>query len=136
MPLGFAALKVAPNVVGRPYARLLTWALRTFGRPPYGTIWQVEAEGKAAGGSATAGRWTRAGLRLSHADGYWLTAATAAACLMQYLDGSLRIPGVHLQTLAVEPSRLLRDLQRMGVRLESFGADMGTILDGAAGRTP
>lgn len=136
MPLGYAAAKVAPGTVGLPYARLLTWALRVFGRPPYGTIWQVEAGGKAAGGTAMAGRWTRSGLRLSHADGYWLTAATAAACLVQYLDGSLRTPGVHLQALAVRPVCLLRDLQRMGVRIESFGLDMGKILGGTEAPAP
>ncbi|HET6494761.1 MAG TPA: saccharopine dehydrogenase NADP-binding domain-containing protein [Thermoleophilia bacterium] len=130
MPLGYAAVKAAPGVLGLPYARLLTWALRTFSRPPYGTIWQIEAEGESAGGPSAAGRRTRAGLRLIHPDGYWLTAATAVACLLQYLDGSLRVPGVHLQALAVEPVRLLRDLQRMGVRVESFGLDMGTILGG------
>lgn len=133
MPLGYVAVRAAPGVLGRPYARLLTWALRTFSRPPYGTIWQVEAEGRAAGGPAAAGRRMRAGLRLAHADGYWLTAATAAACIAQYLDGSLRTPGVHLQALAVDPARLLRDLQRMGVRIESFGVRMGAILGGGEG---
>jgi saccharopine dehydrogenase (NAD+, L-lysine-forming) len=132
MPLGYAAAKVAPGSVGLPYARLLTWALRAFGRPPYGTVWQVEAEGKAAGGTAAAGRWTRAGLRLTHPDGYWLTAATAAACLVQYLDGSLCTPGVQLQALAVEPVRLLRDLRRMGVGIETFGLDTRAILGGTA----
>jgi hypothetical protein len=136
MPLGYAAVKAAPGVLGRPYAHLLDWSLRTFSRPPFGTVWQVEAEGEMAGGPMGAGRRARAGLRLMHADGYWLTAAVAAACLAQYLDGSLRTPGVHLQALAVEPARLLRDLRRMGVRVESFGLDAATILDGTARRTP
>ena len=125
MPVGYAMLKLAPDVLGRPYARLLTWALRTFGESPYGTVWQVEMQGQAAGAD---GARARAGLRLLHEDGYWLTAATAAACLLQYLDGSLRVPGVHLQALAVEPARLLGDLQRMGVRLESFGMDAGMVV--------
>lgn len=131
MPLGYAALKLAPDVLGRPYARFLTWALRTFGEPPYGTVWQVEMQGRAAGAD---GPRVRAGLRLLHEDGYWLTAATAAACLLQYLDGSLRVPGVHLQALAVEPVRLLGDLQRMGVRFESFGVDAGRVIGGTGGQ--
>jgi hypothetical protein len=131
MPLGYAALKLAPDVLGRPYARLLTWALRRSSRPPYRTVWQVEMQGGAAGADEER---ARAGLRLLHEDGYWLTAATAAACLLQYLDGSLRMPGVHLQALAVEPARLLGDLQRMGVRFESFGVDVGRVIGSTGGQ--
>jgi saccharopine dehydrogenase (NAD+, L-lysine-forming) len=122
LPLGYGVLKLAPRLSSGAYASLLVWALRTFARPPFGTVWQVEAEGVAAG------RRSRVGLRLLHADGYWLTAATAAACLLQHLDGSLRTPGVHLQALAVKPARLLRDLLRMGASFQSFGVDARGIL--------
>ena len=63
-----------------------------------------------------------------HADGYWLTAASAAACLLQYLDGSLRTPGLHLQALAVEPSRFLRDLHAMGAQLAGRGVDVADVV--------
>jgi hypothetical protein len=128
MPLGLAVMKLSPNVLGRPYARVLAQSLRTFGRPPYGTVWQLEADGQTADGPA------RAGLRVTHADGYWLTAATAAASLLQYLDGSLRAPGVHLQALAVDPARLLRDLRRMGAGLQGFGVEERAVL--RSGSTP
>ncbi len=108
------------------YARLLAGALRRYGRPPYGVVWQVEAEGEMTGGA------TSAGLRLAHPDGYWLTAAAAAACLLQWLNGSLREPGVHLQALAVDPARMLRDLQRMGVQLAGHGVDVGALLGEAS----
>jgi saccharopine dehydrogenase (NAD+, L-lysine-forming) len=126
LPLGMVVMKVSPRMVGRPYARLLAWALRRFGRPPYGTVWQLEAEGEMAGGPASAG------LRLTHPDGYWLTAAAAAACLLQWLDGSLREPGVRLQALAVDPARFLRDLQSMGVRVGGRGVDVGALLGARA----
>jgi len=137
MPLGVGVMKLSPRRLGRPYARLLAGALRRYGRPPYGTVWQVEATGEMAGGMTTdadaagagaAGGAASAGLRLSHPDGYWLTAAAAAACLLQWLDGSLREPGVRLQALAVDPARLLRDLQRMGARLAGRGVDVGALL--------
>jgi saccharopine dehydrogenase (NAD+, L-lysine-forming) len=130
-------------MLGAPYARLFAWGLRTFSRPPYGVIWQLEAEGVPAPGGPAAiggpvapvgdpsggsGATATVGLRLLHEDGYWLTSAAAAASLLQYLDGSLREPGVHLQALAVEPVRMLRDLQRMGVRIESRGLDAGALL--------
>jgi saccharopine dehydrogenase (NAD+, L-lysine-forming) len=122
MPLGMAAMKLSPSLLRRPYARALVWSLRTFGRPPYGTVWQVEAEGQTAGGPA------QVGVRVTHHDGYWLTAATAAACLLQYLDGSLRTPGVHLQALVVDPARLLCDLRRMGAGLQGYGVDESAVL--------
>jgi hypothetical protein len=128
LPLGMGVMKLSPRTLGRPYARLLAWALRRYGRPPYGTVWQVEAEGETAGDAASAG------LRLTHPDGYWLTAAAAAACLLQWLDGSLREPGLHLQALAVDPARFLRDLRRMGVELAGRGVDVGALLGEAAAR--
>jgi hypothetical protein len=145
MPLGMGVMKLSPRRLGRPYARLLAWALRRYCRPPYGTVWQLEAEGVlaegplpgraatgAAGGAETgadaAGGAVSVGLRLMHPDGYWLTAAAAAACLLQWLDGSLREPGVHLQALAVDPARLLRDLRRMGVQIAGHGVDVSALV--------
>ena len=112
LPLGMVVMKVSPDTLGKPYSRLLAWSLRRFSRPPYGTVFQVEAEGEGRPAGAAS-----AGLRVTHPDGYWLTAAAAAACLLQWQDGSLREPGVHLQALAADPARLLRDLQRMGAGL-------------------
>ncbi len=123
VPLGMPVMKWSPDTLGRPYSRLLAWSLRRFGRPPYGTVFQVEAEGEGPAGGALS-----AGLRLTHDDGYRLTAAAAAACLLQWQDGSLREPGLHLQALAADPARLLRDLQRMGACLQGRGIDVGALL--------
>lgn len=128
MPLGTLALEIAPEAAGPACARLLAWGLRRFGRPPFGCVWQVEARGETANGRR------ELGLRVSHADGYWLTAASAAACLRQCLDGSLRTPGVQLQALAVEPARFLRDLHAMGADLAGRGFKVSEILAQAVGR--
>jgi len=119
LPLGMVVLKVAPDRLGSGYARLLSSALKATSRPPYETVFQVEAEGVAA----EPGEPPRlARLRVAHEDGYYLTAAAAAACLLQYLDGSIRRPGLSLQALAVEPGRFLTDLQRMGATVSVQGA--------------
>jgi saccharopine dehydrogenase (NAD+, L-lysine-forming) len=126
VPLGLIVMKASPGTLGRPYARLLAYALRRFSRPPYGTVFQVEVEGDIAGRAASAG------LRVTHADGYWLTATAAAACLLQWANGSLREPGVHLQALAVDPIRMLRDLERMGARLSARGAGAAVLTAAAS----
>ena len=119
LPLGMVALKFAPDRLGSRYARLLSWALKATSRPPYETVFQAEVEGVAA----EPGEPHRlARLRVAHEDGYYLTAAAAAACLLQYLDGSIRRPGLSLQALAVEPGRFLTDLQRMGATVSVQGA--------------
>ena len=152
MPLGMVVMKVAPGRLGPPYSRLLAWGLRTFQKPPYATVWQVEADGTARADAADDGRKSAADadgalphrqpaaeplhvrLRLIHEDGYFLTAAAAAACLLQYLDGSIRTPGLHLQALVVEPGRFLDDLRRLGVSIAVDGIDLDALLPRGASR--
>ena len=50
--------------------------------------------------------------------GYWLTAAVAVATTLQYLDGTLRTPGVHVEGLVTDPPRLLADLAAWGATVE------------------
>jgi hypothetical protein len=38
--------------------------------------------------------------------------------VLQYLSGALRKPGVTLMGHAVEPERLIADMQRMGIAVE------------------
>lgn len=57
-------------------------------------------------------------LMLSHEDGYMLTAIPVAATLLQYLDGSIARPGLWTQANLVEPVRLMRDMQMMGVQIQ------------------
>ena len=115
MPLGMAWMAVAPKAGGRAFGRMLVWGLRKFSAPPYGTLLMLEARGIALGATRC--------MRVSvfHPDGYVLTAAPMAACLLQMLDGTARRPGLHLQALAVDPQRLLADLQRMGVSVDVWG---------------
>jgi saccharopine dehydrogenase (NAD+, L-lysine-forming) len=47
-----------------------------------------------------------------------ITAIPVAACLLQYLDGSIRKPGLWFQALVVEPERFMSDMERMGVDIQ------------------
>jgi hypothetical protein len=55
---------------------------------------------------------------LEHKDEYLLTAAPTVACLLQYLDGSIRKPGLWFQANVVEPNRFFEDMARMGLPLK------------------
>jgi len=62
-----------------------------------------------------------------HPDGYELTAIPTAACLLQYLDGTIRKPGLWLQANIVEPTRFMRDIQRMGVEIQIITSGDGHL---------
>jgi hypothetical protein len=56
------------------------WALRTYSRPPDGTMLRLEVTNRAGAQLA---------VTLTHPDGYVLTAVPAVACILQMLDGSV-----------------------------------------------
>ena len=112
MPLGLPLLKLSPKRMAQPLGRLMEWGLKRFSKPPYGTLLKLEAEGMSAG------ERQRIDLILSHPDGYLFTAIPLVACLLQYLDGSARRPGLWLQAHMVEPERMMADMERLGIGVE------------------
>lgn len=111
LPLAIIGLKVWPQGTSRPLAKLMRWGLNAFSRPPYGIVLKLEAQGIKDGQAKTME------LSLYHPDGYLFTAIPVAACLLQYLDESIRRPGLWTQANLVEPGRLVQDMTRMGVQL-------------------
>jgi saccharopine dehydrogenase (NAD+, L-lysine-forming) len=103
LPAAAVAARISP-AAARQMSHVLAWSLRTFSKPPYGTILRLECDGG----------W----LSLYHADGYVFTAVPVAACVLQWLDGTIRRPGVHMMAHAVDPARLLRDMERLGIEVE------------------
>ncbi|HSV85820.1 MAG TPA: hypothetical protein VLH85_04540 [Levilinea sp.] len=111
-PLTWAYIKVAPKAV-RSIGKFIWWGMKTFHKPPYRVELQVQATGVKDGQPAS---FTA---RVSHSDGYDLTAIPVVAALLQYLDGSTRKPGVWMMGHWVEPVRLMKDMQVMGVNVAS-----------------
>lgn len=109
VPIAMIAMKLNPKAAVKPMGQWMYWGLKTFSKPPYGTLLRVEATGTRDGETK------RMAVTVSHPDGYLFTAIPVAACLLQYLDGSIATPGLWLQALAVEPARFMRDMQRMGI---------------------
>jgi hypothetical protein len=106
-PIVMLAMKLWPHsqLVRRGTGRLLHWGLVTFSKPPYGTVLRVEAREGVH----------QKVMSISHQDAYALTAIPMAAAFRQYQDGSVRAPGLWLQGAVVEPCRLIKDMEEMGV---------------------
>ncbi len=111
MPVALIATRLWPRAAVKPMGKWMHWGLNTFSRPPYATLLKVEATGEKGG------RPKKVSVTISHPDGYLFTAIPVAACLLQYLDGSIDKPGVWLQAHAVEPERFLGDMKRMGINV-------------------
>jgi len=87
--------------------------MQTFPKPPYLVLLKVVAGGQKDGKPV---RWEAS---VSHPDGYELTAIPVVASLVQYLDGPARRPGLWMMGHLVEPVRLFKDMERMGVTVST-----------------
>jgi saccharopine dehydrogenase-like NADP-dependent oxidoreductase len=107
IPLALGLLTVFPNHSSKFVAGMLEWGMMHTTRPPYGAVLQMKAEGPGRSLLMT----------VAHADAYFITAAPAVACLLQYFDGAFQEPGLWRQGTLVEPVRFFDDLVRLGVRV-------------------
>lgn len=108
MPITRGWLKIAPKAV-RPIGKFLWWGMSTFHKPPYRVELQVQAAGLKDGRPVTVRS------SVAHPDGYELTAIPVVATLLQYLDGFARKPGLWMMGHVVDPLRLIKDMEKMGV---------------------
>ena len=108
MPITWAWLKITPKAV-RPIGKFLWWGMSTFHKPPYRVELQVQAAGLKGGQPVTVQA------SVAHPDGYELTAIPVVATLLQYLDGSAIKAGLWMMGHLVDPLRLIKDMEKMGV---------------------
>jgi hypothetical protein len=112
LPIALITFKMFQGRAKRPVGKFLSWGLRNFSKPPYRTILQM----KATGIKDKQDRYMR--MRLSHEDGYVLTAVPVVACLLQYINGNLRDPGLWFQANSVDPEQFFQDIERLGVKID------------------
>ncbi len=109
IPSGTFSIKVFPKLFRKPFAYSLLWGLKKFSRPPFKTIIKLSAIGRKR-------ELTKEiSITISHKDGYWLTAASVTALLIQYLRGKFTEPGLFLQGNIVDPAVFLNDIEALGV---------------------
>ncbi|MDI6808671.1 MAG: saccharopine dehydrogenase NADP-binding domain-containing protein [Candidatus Eisenbacteria bacterium] len=112
-PLAMAGLKIGGDHAVRPMGKLVWWGMQNFSKPPHLILLKIEALGEKNG------KPVRVEATVSHLDGYELTAIPVVACLLQYLDGQARRPGLWMMGQLAEPVRFFEDLKRMGVQVTS-----------------
>ncbi len=112
MPISMVAMRIAPRLALNPSARLMYWGLKTFSKPPYGTLLQVHATGQKDG------KPKALTITISHPNGYMFTAIPVVACTLQYLDGTINRPGLWFQAHIVEMNRFMTDMQHMGIKVK------------------
>jgi hypothetical protein len=109
-PFILFGLKIAPKRGLRPLGKLMWWGMGKSSSPYFAAL-KVEAKGQMEGNPA------EVDVRIAHPNGYDLTAIPVVAYLLQYLDGTARKDGVHIMGHIVDPTRLLNDMQKMGVQV-------------------
>jgi saccharopine dehydrogenase (NAD+, L-lysine-forming) len=109
IPIVMISLKISESLFSKPAAKLFEFGLKKFSKPPYICSLKLKAFGRKNNKNV------KFQIEVSHSDGYLLTAVPVVACLFQYLDGSVRKPGLHFQANVVEPKRFFKDLQMMGI---------------------
>lgn len=112
MPFVMLMVKLFPNMMAKPMGNLFAWTWGKISKPPFYIIMKLRAKGKKDGQESTFET------TLFHEDGYWFTAIPVVACLLQYLDDSIRKPGLHWMGQLVVPERLMEDMERMGIEIK------------------
>lgn len=113
MPIFIISLILFPKKGIKPIGKFYWWSLGKFSSPPYRVVLKVDAVGEKDE------KVKRVKTFFYNEDGYMFTAIPIVACLLQYLDGSIKKPGLWTMGNIVEPDRLVMDMERMGVKVWS-----------------
>lgn len=112
-PLGLLLFKIRKGLGRRLVASLMVWGINNLSPSQQWVSFLVDAEGE------TQDQRIKVRVMAQHSDPYDFTAIPVVACLQQYLDGHIAKPGLWMMGHAVDPVRLMNDMERMGVRIQT-----------------
>jgi len=104
------------DVLRHFWARALIWGINNVSRAEEGLGFLLHAAGRKDGNRLDVD------IRCEHRSAYDFTVIPVIALLQQYLDGSIRQPGLWMMGHIVDPDRLLGDMRRMGVDVQVLTA--------------
>ncbi len=107
-PLIYVAHRIRKNTGTGIFSFLLYHGIRLFSPADLRVVFLIDARGEKNG------KTHAIRIRAEHKNGFFFTAAPVAACIMQYLDGTIK-PGFHFMGHAVDTKRLFADIQGMGI---------------------
>ncbi|MFH1321886.1 MAG: saccharopine dehydrogenase NADP-binding domain-containing protein [Bacteroidota bacterium] len=103
---------------GRDFiASLMVWGINTFSPSRLSVYFVLEAEGEKQG------KPVKVRISAEHEEGYDFTAIPVVALILQYLDGTIKKPGLWMMGHLVDTGRLMNDMERMGVEIEVLITD-------------
>lgn len=112
-PLIVVSQTVRKGLLRKFWAKVLVWGINNFSRPEQGLVFLLDAKGSKDG------KAREVTLRCEHRSAYDFTVIPVIAALKQYLDGSIRKPGLWMMGHWVEPDRLVSDMRQMGVDIQT-----------------
>jgi len=116
-PLMMLSHKIKKGSFRHFWAKLLIFGINRFSSAEEGVVFLLQAEGEKDG--------TRQKIEIfsEYDSGYDFTVIPVIACLKQYFDGSIRKPGLWMMGHLVDHDRLLGDMEKMGVKIQTLIAD-------------
>ena len=109
-PIGMLLGKIKKGCGRNFLAQLMAWGLNHVRGYGEGVAFAIHAVGEKNG------RPLSLHVLATHHDGYDFTAIPVVACLRQYLEGSIKKPGVWMMGHLVDPEKLFVDMEMMGVK--------------------
>ena len=113
-PLMMISNKIKKGVLRHFWARLFLFGMNTFSRSEEGVVFLLLADG------IKDEHHRKLEIFSEHDRAYDFTIIPVIACLKQYLEGTIRKPGLWMMGHLVDPDQLLSDMQAMGVNIRSI----------------
>jgi hypothetical protein len=116
-PLIMLSQMIYKGLLRHFWAKAVIWGINNLSGDEERIVFLLQAEGEKGGNRQ------EVAIRCEHHSAYDFTVIPVIATLKQYIDGSIRKPGLWMMSHIVDPDRLLDDMGQMGVSIQAFVAN-------------